>query len=281
MNQHLSPTITLNDTNIMPQLGLGVWQVENGADTERSVEFALEKGYRLVDTAAVYGNEEGVGAAIAKSGVPREELFITTKLWNSDQGKENVRDAFETSLRKLGLEYIDLYLIHWPMPKKAAFIETWSVFEELQREGKIRSIGVSNFRIEDLDELLKHATVKPAVNQIELHPYFTQQKLRNYCSDRDIQVESWSPIGGSKGSLLQDPLLIEIGKRHGKSPAQIVIRWHIQNGLIVIPKSTREERITQNIDVFNFELSADELADISSLNKNERVGPDPATMNVA
>lgn len=281
MTDRTVPNIVLNNNVEMPQLGLGVWQVENGTEVEQSVRSALERGYRLIDTAAAYGNEAGVGKAIAESNIPREELFITTKLWNSDQGKREARAAFETSLEKLGLDYVDLYLIHWPMPAKNTFLETWKVLEDLQQEGKIRAIGVSNFRIQDLETLFAHANVTPAVNQIELHPYFTQTELRAYCAQKNIQVESWSPIGGSKGSLLHDNRLIEIAKRHGKSPAQIVIRWHIQNGLIVIPKSTHEERIAQNIDVFNFELSAEELADISNLDKNERVGPDPATMNVA
>jgi len=265
----------------MPQLGLGVWQAKEGEEVEFAVRTALEAGYRLIDTAAIYGNEEGVGKAIRASGIPREELFITTKLWNSEQGRANVRAALEASLERLGLDYLDLYLIHWPMPKKGLYLETWEAFQKLYKEGAMRAIGVSNFRIEDLEMLKGHGLATPTINQVELHPYFAQTELRAYCAENDIHIESWSPIGGSRGNLHEDEHIVAIAKKYRKSPAQIIIRWHIQNGLVVIPKSVHEERIRQNIDVFDFELSADDLADIDNLDKGERVGPDPAGMNTA
>jgi len=273
------PNITLNNGVFMPQLGLGVWQAKEGEEVESAVRTALEAGYRLIDTAAVYGNETGVGNAIRASGIPREELFITTKLWNGDQGKANVRAALEASLERLGLDYLDLYLIHWPMPRKGLYRETWEAFEELYKEGVMRAIGVSNFRIEDLEELKAHNLTIPTVNQVELHPYFPQKELRAYCAENGIQVESWSPIGGGRGNLLEDQTLVAIAKKYGKSPAQVVIRWHIQNGLVAIPKSVHEERIRQNIDVFDFELSTDDMADINGLDKDERLGPDPSGLN--
>ncbi len=274
------PSVKLNDGNTMPQLGLGVWQASD-KEVEHAVSWAIDAGYRLLDTAAVYQNEAGVGRAIAASTVPREELFVTTKLWNADQGSaDKVRSAFEASLQKLGVDYIDLYLIHWPMPDVGLFIQTWNVFEALQKEGKIRSIGVCNFPVKELRELLAVATVPPVVNQIELHPYLPQQELRDFCASNNIHVESWSPIGGSRGNLLQEESLASIAKQYGKSPAQVVIRWHIQNNLIVIPKSVHKERIEQNIDVFDFELNSDDMQVINELENGTRQGPDPATMNM-
>lgn len=273
------PTITLADGNTIPQLGLGVWRAENGGETERAVAAALEAGYRLIDTAMLYGNEEDVGKAIAKSGIPREELFITTKLWNSDQGAENVRPALETSLKKLGLDYVDLYLIHWPTPGRGLYVETWQEMQKLRDNGLIKSIGVSNFEPEHLEHLAVTSGELPVVNQIELHPDFSQQRLRDFCKEHNIQVESWSPIGGSRGNILNNTAITEIAQAHGKTAAQVVIRWHIQHGLVVIPKSVHEERIKQNIDVFNFELSAEEMAKIDELNEDNRQGPDPNTMN--
>jgi diketogulonate reductase-like aldo/keto reductase len=275
----LVPTVTLNNGVAMPQLGLGVWQVSDGEEVESSVLAALRAGYRLIDTAAVYGNEVGVGEAIRKSGIPREEIFVTTKLWNGDQGKETARAAFERSLQKLGLEYIDLYLIHWPMPAKNLYVETWKELEAIYHEGKARAIGVSNFHQEHLDALLAEAEVTPAVNQIELHPALPQLELRGYCADHGIHIESWSPIGGSRGNLIANPVLQTIGDKYKKSPAQIMIRWHIQNGLIVIPKSVHEDRIKQNIDVFDFELSDEDMHHIANLETGTRQGPNPATMN--
>ncbi len=275
------PTITLRNGVQMPQLGLGVWRAKDGAEVEHAVRAALACGYRLIDTAAVYQNEAGVGAAIRSSDVPRKDIFVTTKLWNSDQGAKNVRAAFEASLERLGLDYIDLYLIHWPMPKKGLFVETWKEFEKLLAEGKVRSIGVSNFTVEHLEELAKHSETVPSVNQVELHPRFPQEELRRYCSEHDIHVQSWSPIGGQGSDLLDEETLHDIAQDHGKTPAQVVVRWHLQHDLIVIPKSVNEQRIAQNFDVFDFELSDDEMAAIDGLATGQRRGPDPNEFNTA
>ena len=274
-----SPLVKLNDGNFMPQLGLGVWKASDGQEVENAVKIAIQTGYRLIDTAMVYQNERGVGKAIHESGVDRKELFITTKLWNSDQGKGKVRPALEASLERLGLDYVDLYLIHWPTPARGLYVETWQEIIKLQQDGLIKSIGVSNFQIEHWEELKKHTSVVPAVNQVELHPYFQQRELREYCMQNGIQVESWSPIGGSKGDVLENDEIINIAHSHAKSPAQIVIRWHLQNGLVVIPKSTNEGRIRENFDVFNFELSADEMNTVNALQIGKRFGPDPDAMN--
>ena len=273
------PTITLNDGSVMPQIGLGVWQAKDGDETRSAVRTAIETGYRLIDTAAVYRNEESVGLGIKDTGIPREELFVTTKLWNSDQGAANVRPALEASLKRLGLDYVDLYLIHWPTPSRDLSVETWEEFEKLKSDGLARSIGVSNFRVEDLERLKNETNVVPSINQIELHPNFQQRELRDYGATHGIQIESWSPIGGSKGNLLENPILNELAAKHSKSPAQIVIRWHIQHGLVVIPKSVHANRIKENFDVFDFELSAEDMSLIDSLATGVRVGPDPATMN--
>lgn len=273
------PNVTLNDGNVMPQLGLGVWKANDGDEVESAVRTAIETGYRLIDTAMVYQNERGVGAAIADSSIDRSELFITTKLWNSDQGATKVRPALEASLDRLGLNYIDLYLIHWPTPARGLYVETWQELIKLQAEGMIKSIGVSNFQIEHLEELKKHTSVVPAVNQVELHPYFQQRELREYCKSNGIHVESWSPIGGSIGNLLDDKRLIPVADSVDKSPAQIVIRWHLQNDLIVIPKSTNQGRIKENFNVFDFELNDEQMREIDSFNIGQRSGPDPDTMN--
>lgn len=274
------PPVELNDGNKMPQIGLGVWQAKDGDETRLAVRTAIDAGYRLIDTAMVYQNEESVGQGIRDSGVPRDELFVTTKLWNSDQGADMVRPALQASLQRLGLEHVDLYLIHWPTPARDLYVETWKEFERLKADGLIRSIGVSNFRIEDLERLKAETGTVPAVNQVELHPNFPQHELRDYATLNGIRIESWSPIGGSKGNLLQSPVLADIAARHGKTPAQIVIRWHLQSDLIVIPKSVHADRIRQNIDVFDFELSAQDMTAIDSLDTGTRVGPDPAIMNV-
>lgn len=275
------PTITLNDGMVMPQLGLGVWRAKDGTEVEHAVRSALQTGYRLIDTAAVYQNEAGVGSGIRSGDVPREDIFVTTKLWNSDQGADDVRPALEASLDRLGMDYVDLYLIHWPMPKKGLFVETWQAFEKLRDAGLVRSIGVSNFGIAELEELAKHSNVVPAVNQVELHPHFPQTELRAYCASKGIQVESWSPIGGQGSKLLDEEVLHDVAQDHGKTPAQVVIRWHLQNDLIVIPKSTHEDRIAQNFDVFDFELSAEEMKRIDDLETGQRIGADPAEFNQA
>lgn len=279
MIQLSTPRIKLNNGIFIPQLGLGVWQTRDGTEVEAAVTAAIDTGYRLIDTAAYYGNETGVGNAIRASRVSREELFITTKLWNADHGYENTLKAFDVSLQKLGLDYIDMYLIHWPVPSRGLFVETWRAFEELYAQGRVKAIGVSNFQPHHLDELLKNATIKPVIDQVELHPYFPQTELRDYGKLHNIAIESWSPIGGSGGALLKEPLLHEIGQKYDKSPAQVVIRWHLQNGLIVIPKSVHAERIQQNIDVFDFELDSADMAAINSLQTGVRVGPNPDTAN--
>jgi 2,5-diketo-D-gluconate reductase A len=272
------PHIKLTTGIDMPQLGLGVWQASDD-EAQQAVDWAFAAGYRLIDTAAAYGNEAGVGRAIASSGLARDDMFITTKLWNADQGYDKTLRAFDTSMAKLGLEQLDLYLIHWPMPGVNKYKETWRAFEQLYADKRVRAIGVSNFQPDHLNELLATATITPAVNQIELHPYLQQHDTREICEQHDIRVESWSPIGGSKGKVLEDPTIHHLAETYGKSPAQIIIRWHIQSGLIVIPKSVHKERIQENIDVFDFELSLNDMVSLADLHSGTRIGPDPATAN--
>jgi len=270
------PEITLNNGVSIPQLGLGVWQAQEGGEVELAVRTALQNGYRLIDTAAIYGNEVGVGMAIKGSGIPREEIFITTKLWNDRQGYDETLQAFDESLQKLGLDYIDLYLIHWPMPKNGKFVEAWQAMEKLYADKRIRAIGVSNFKPTHLRELLEATSVVPAVNQIELHPKLQQYETREFCAEHAIEVESYSPI--MRGSeLLNDPVLLGLADKHQKTPAQIVLRWHIQNGLIVIPKSVTPARIQENIDIFDFDLDDEDMAAIASMNEDKRIGMDPDT----
>ncbi|MEU6885294.1 aldo/keto reductase [Streptomyces viridosporus] len=263
----------------MPQLGFGVWQVPDD-EAETAVATALEAGYRSIDTAAAYGNEEGTGRAIARSGVPREDLFVTTKLWNSDQGYEATLRAFDASVSKLGLDYVDLYLIHWPTPERGLYVDTYKAFEKLHADGRIRAIGVSNFLPEHLEHLIAETSVVPAVNQIELHPHLQQHTAREYHAERGITTEAWSPLGSGKG-ILEIPAIVAIAQKHGRTPAQVVLRWHIQLGNVVIPKSVTPSRIEENIDVFGFSLDAEDLAAISALNEDRRLGPDPAGFNGA
>lgn len=272
------PTLKLRNGNNIPQLGLGTYLSERGDETEDAVRMALENGYRLIDTAAMYMNETDVGKAVKESGIAREELFITTKLWNSDQGTKNVRPALEKSLEKLGLDYVDLYLIHWPTPERGLYVETWKEFMKLRDEGLVKSIGVSNFQIEHLEHLFEETDELPVLNQIELHPGFSQKELREYGAANDVLIESWRPIGGQNGHLLDDPALLKIAELYQKSPAQVVLRWHIQHGLVVIPKSVHESRIKENIDVFDFELGEADMLVLDAMAGN-REGPDPDTMN--
>lgn len=270
------PDITLNDDHTIPQLGIGVFKVDPG-ETERIVSDALEAGYRHIDTAAVYRNEEGVGRAIAASGIPRDELFVTTKLWNSEQGTDSTRAALATSLETLGLDHVDLYLIHWPRPDLDRYVASWQTLEELRGEGLTRSIGVSNFHRPHLERLLAETDTVPAVNQIELHPAFAQRELRAFGEGHGIRTEAWGPLGQGKYDLFGEQAVQAAASAHGATPAQVVIRWHLQHGIIVFPKSSTRERIAENIDVFGFELTADEMAAIDALDRGLRVGADPDT----
>ncbi len=268
------PNISLNNGVRIPQLGFGVFQVKP-EDTAATVLAAFDAGYRHIDTAQMYGNEEQVGQAIAASGLPRGELFITTKLNNDQHGADKAGPALDESLRKLGLDQVDLFLIHWPRPAENRFVETWAAFEKLASDGKARAIGVSNFQIAHLERLAAETGTVPAVNQIELHPYLPQSQLREYHRAHGIATEAWSPIGGQGGDLLHEPSLAALAEKYGKSPAQIVLRWHLQLGNIVFPKSTTPSRIAENIDIFDVELADDDLATIAELENGTRVGPDP------
>jgi 2,5-diketo-D-gluconate reductase A len=275
-----APSITLNDGNAMPQVGLGVYQTPP-EDTERAVTTALQAGYRHIDTAAAYGNEREVGRAVKNSGLPREDVFVTTKLWNADQGYDTTLAAFDASMKRLGLsgsdDYLDLYLIHWPMPSDNLFVNTFKAFATLRDQGRIRSIGVSNFEPEHLRILVDATGIVPSVNQIELHPLLQQEELREAHAQMGIATEAWSPLG--QGSLLENPEVTALAESHGKTPAQVLIRWHIQLGNIVIPKSVTPKRIVSNFDVFDFELSEQDMASVSSLGDGTRLGPDPKTFH--
>jgi len=268
------PSIDLNDGNSIPQLGFGTWQIPRG-DTAELVTHAFQVGYRHIDTAAAYGNEAGVGQAIHASGLNRGELFITTKCWNDDQGYEEAKHALRASLDRLELDYVDLYLIHWPAPSQDRYAQTWRAFVEMREEGLARSIGVSNFNPEHLDRIVGETGVTPTVNQIELHPRFAQHGLRREHADRGIATEAWSPL--AQGQILDDSVIGGLAERHGRTPGQIVLRWHIQHGNVVFPKSSTPERIEENFDVFGFHLSDADMAEIDALDAGERIGPDPAT----
>ncbi|MFJ2901415.1 aldo/keto reductase [Streptomyces sp. NPDC087212] len=275
MNVHV-PTVTLNNGVQIPQLGFGVFQVPD-AETTAAVTHALEAGYRSIDTAAIYGNEAGVGAALAGSGIAREDLFITTKLWNADQGHDATLRAFDASLAKLGLDHVDLYLIHWPTPAQDRYRDSWRALEKLAADGRIRAAGVSNFQPAHLSRLTEDSALVPAVNQIELHPGLQQRELHALHAESGIVTEAWSPL--AQGAVLGDPVLTGIAERHGKSPAQVVLRWHLQLGNVVIPKSVTPVRIRENIDVFDFTLTDEELTAIAGLDRGLRTGPDPDTFN--
>ncbi len=268
------PEVTLGSGAKMPQLGLGVWQIPDGQPVEQAVLAALEAGYRLIDTASVYGNERGVGRAVRASGLSRGDLFVTTKLWNSDQGYDSALAAFRASLERLGLDYVDLYLIHWPSADSGLTAESWRALERLYQDKLARSIGVSNFEPDHLKRLLANSQVKPAVNQIELHPLFQQEPTRRFCQEQGIQIESWSPLMRG-GPSLDLTLLQSLAVRYGKTPAQVVLRWHIQNGLVAIPKSADPERIRQNIGIFDFSIDPEDMERIKALDSGERLGPDP------
>src|SRR5579863_9026979 len=268
------PTVELSDGNTIPQLGFGVFQVPP-EDTAEVVTRALLAGYRHIDTAAAYRNEAGGGQAIHAAGLTREEVFVTTKCFNDDQGHEQAKHALKASLERLEMEFVDLYLIHWPVPSRDKYVETWQAFIELQEEGLVRSIGVSNFQPAHLERVIDATGVTPTVNQIELHPRFQQAGLRHEHADLGIVTEAWSPL--AQGQVLEDPTITEIADDHGKTPGQVVIRWHLQLGNVVIPKSVTPERIIENFNVFDFTLTADQMAAIASLDAGERTGPDPDT----
>jgi methylglyoxal/glyoxal reductase len=277
MLKGLQSTTTLHNGVKMPLVGLGVFKVQDGEEVVNSVKSALETGYRSIDTAAVYGNEEGVGKAIAESNVAREELFITTKVWNADHGYEETLAAFDVSLRKLGLDYLDLYLIHWPLPSQGKYIETWKALEELYKNGRVRAIGVSNFKIHHLEDIIANCEIKPMVNQVEYHPRFNQRELHAFCQKHAIQLEAWSPL--MQGGLFEEPVIVEIAQKYNKSAAQVIIRWDIQTGVVTIPKSVKPHRIAENADVFDFELSQEDMDKINSLNTDQRMFADPDDFN--
>jgi 2,5-diketo-D-gluconate reductase A len=271
-----APSLELNDGRWIPQLGFGVFQIPDD-ETASAVEHALQTGYRLIDTAAAYGNEKQVGEAIARSGLGRDGVFVTTKLWNNNHGRDAALRAFDRSLERLGLDYVDLYLIHWPAPARALYVETWDALCELRAGGRARSIGVSNFLVEHLERIIEATGAVPAVNQIELHPFLQQSELRAFHSRHGIVTEAWSPL--AKGGLLDDPVIAEIAEAVNRTPAQVALRWHIQLGNVVIPKSVTPARIDENSELFDFELDREQVAAIEALDRGARTGPDPATFS--
>jgi 2,5-diketo-D-gluconate reductase A len=272
------PHVSLSDGVEIPQLGFGVFQVPPD-ETQRAVEDALAAGYRHLDTAAAYRNERGVAAAIAASGVPRGELFITTKLWNTEQGFDSTLAAFEKSIENLDTDHVDLYLIHWPAPARDLYLDTWRAFERIREEAGSRSIGVSNFRVEDLERMAREAAQMPTINQVELHPLLQQADLRAWDAEHGVATEAWSPL--AQGEVLNDDTLVTIAAHHERTVAQVVLRWHLQLGNVVIPKSVTPARVRENFDLFDFELSEDDLAAIARLDAGHRTGPDPASFGAA
>ncbi|WP_367295990.1 aldo/keto reductase [Levilactobacillus yonginensis] len=266
------PALPLNNGNRIPQLGLGVFQVDNAEDTKNAIKWALAAGYRHIDTAAYYGNEQWVGEAIRESGLKREDVFVTSKLWNSERGYDETKAAFQATLDRLGFDYLDMFLIHWPAP---GYVDSWKAMEDLYKEGKIKNIGVSNFNQKQMDEILEAGTVKPVVDQIETHPYFQQDEMHAYLESKGIAHEAWSPLGGGNNNALSDPVINELAAAHDVSAAQIILRWHVQREEIVIPKSIHEARVQQNRDIFAFGLDQDEMRAIANLDAGKRVGPDP------
>lgn len=271
MVKSIRETTRLNNGVEMPWFGLGVYKAQAGEEVENAIKDALDIGYRSIDTASFYENEESVGRAVRNSNVNREEIFVTTKVWNTDQGYDNTLRAFETSRKKLGLEYIDLYLIHWPGKDK--FKDTWKALEKLYRDGVVRAIGVSNFQVHHLQELMADAQVKPTVNQVEYHPRLTQEELLAFCRQNEIQLEAWGPL--MRGKILDNEVIVDLAQKYGKSPAQIVLRWDIDTGVVTIPKSVHRNRLEQNADIFDFALTQEDIARIRELNRDERTGPNP------
>lgn len=271
MTLNLQSTTTLNNGVEMPWFGLGVFKTEPGPEVERAVTAALEVGYRSIDTAKLYGNEVGVGNAVRASGIPREEIFVTTKVWNSDQGYDSTLKAFDASLERLNIDYIDLYLIHWPGNR--LYVETWKALEKLYNDGRVRAIGVSNFNIHHLQDIFDNSDMVPVINQVELHPRLRQKELHDFCREHKIQLEAWSPL--MRGQILDHPDLIAMGEKYGKSAAQVILRWNLQHEIVTIPKSVNPGRIAENAQVFDFELSDEDMAQIDAIDKHERIGPDP------
>ncbi|WP_165044396.1 aldo/keto reductase [Dysgonomonas sp. ZJ709] len=267
----------LNNGIKIPAVGVGVFRVEDANIAYQTVKTALSVGYRHIDTAMIYGNEEAVGKAIKDSGIPRQEIFLTTKLWNDDQRSGKVQEAIDASLKRLGTDYIDLYLVHWPV--KESYVSIWKKMEEVYKSGKAKAIGVSNYNTHHLDDLLKEAEIVPAVNQIECYPYLTQESVVKYCKEKGIHPQAWGPLGAGQSDVLSNPVVVEIAKKHGKSPAQVVLRWNVERGVIVIPKSVHEARLIENLSIDNFKLTDEEAKQINALNKNLRLGADPETFN--
>lgn len=271
MPKSIQETTTLHNGVKMPWLGLGVYKAEDGDEVIHAVKAALKHGYRSIDTAAFYQNEEGVGKAIREADIPREELFITTKVWNSDQGYDSTLQAFDQSMEKLGLDYLDLHLVHWPVPGK--YKDTWRALEKLYKYKRVRAIGVCNFNIHHLQDLMETAEIKPMVNQVEFHPSLTQKDLLQFCKGEGIQLEAWAPL--KRGKLQENPTIVALAEKYNKTQAQIILRWDLQNEVVTIPKSVRNTRIIENANVFDFELTLEDMEKIDALNQNERTGPDP------
>ena len=271
MVNSIKDTTTLHNGVKMPWFGLGVFQVKEGEEVENSVKLALKEGYRSIDTASVYKNEAGVGKAIKESGIPRDEIFVTTKIWNKSQGYETTLEAFQRSLKRLDMDYVDLYLIHWPVEGK--YKDTWRALEKLYKDGYVRAIGVSNFQIHHLEDIMEDCDIKPMVNQVEFHPHLTQKPLLEFCQKHDIQLEAWSPF--KHGEIFGEATIEELAQKYNKTPAQIILRWDLQNKVVTIPKSIHEHRIKENANIFDFELTEEDMQKIDNLNKDDRWGPDP------